>query len=49
MKLSRELEERERVDEMSFLRAGRGAVKKTYKFDPTKVPPPVIQAKKKPD
>ncbi|BET02391.1 60Kd inner membrane protein [Nesidiocoris tenuis] len=40
MKLSRELEERERLDQSNFLRAGRGAVKKTYKFDPTQPRPP---------
>lgn len=36
MKLTRELEERKRFDEIQFQRAGRGPVVKTYKYDPTK-------------
>ncbi|XP_073975644.1 OXA1L mitochondrial inner membrane protein isoform X20 [Rhodnius prolixus] len=35
MKITRELEERQRIDEINFMKAGRGAVKKTFKFDPT--------------
>lgn len=35
LKISRELQDRERIDNANFQRAGRGAVKKTYKFDPT--------------
>lgn len=37
MKISRELAERERIDEIQFQRAGKGALIKTYKYDPTKV------------
>uniref|UniRef100_A0A0A9X4G0 Mitochondrial inner membrane protein OXA1L n=1 Tax=Lygus hesperus TaxID=30085 RepID=A0A0A9X4G0_LYGHE len=51
MKITRELEERERLDNANFLRAGRGAIKKTYKFDPTQPRPPrnlsSIQLKKR--
>ncbi|KAL1117203.1 hypothetical protein AAG570_004530 [Ranatra chinensis] len=47
MKLTRELEERQRIDEMNFMRAGRGAVKKTFKYNPTQPPPTTIQAKKR--
>ncbi|XP_055631958.1 mitochondrial inner membrane protein OXA1L [Toxorhynchites rutilus septentrionalis] len=35
MKISRELEERTRVDEIAFQRAGKGPLVKTYKYDPT--------------
>lgn len=43
MKITRELAERERIDEIQFERAGRGALVKTYKYDPTKVrSPPTI-------
>ncbi|XP_055606282.1 mitochondrial inner membrane protein OXA1L [Uranotaenia lowii] len=35
MKISRELEERARIDEINFQKAGRGPMVKTYKFDPT--------------
>ncbi|CAH0718264.1 unnamed protein product, partial [Brenthis ino] len=37
MKLSRDLADRQRVDEMIFTRAGQGPLQKTYKYDPTKV------------
>ncbi|CAG9566040.1 unnamed protein product [Danaus chrysippus] len=37
MKISRELADRQRVDEMIFTRAGKGPLQKTYKFDPTKI------------
>lgn len=51
MKITRELEERERIDEINFSRAGKGAVKKTYKYDPTQSRPPrnfgAIQVKKR--
>jgi YidC/Oxa1 family membrane protein insertase len=47
MKISRELEERKRVDEIMFQKAAKGAVTKTYKFDPTKPKPAGIQAKKR--
>ncbi|XP_014275174.1 mitochondrial inner membrane protein OXA1L isoform X5 [Halyomorpha halys] len=51
IKITRELEDRERVDQMNFTRAGKGAVKKTYKFDPTRPKPPrsfsAIEAKKR--
>uniref|UniRef100_A0A2M4BNU9 Putative cytochrome oxidase bioproteinsis protein oxa1 mitochondrial n=1 Tax=Anopheles marajoara TaxID=58244 RepID=A0A2M4BNU9_9DIPT len=35
MKISRELEERARIDEIRFQKAGRGPLVKTYKHDPT--------------
>lgn len=48
MKIAKELEERERFDDMQFQRAGRGPIIKTYKFDPTKVSgPPVTPPTKK--
>lgn len=37
MKISKELAERQRIDEMIFTRAGKGPLQKTYKFDPTKI------------
>ncbi|KAG8235617.1 hypothetical protein J437_LFUL014875 [Ladona fulva] len=37
MKITRELEERQRFDEVQFLKAGRGPIQKTFKNDPTKV------------
>lgn len=36
MKISREIEDRQRYDEISFKRAGKGPIPKTYKYDPTK-------------
>lgn len=36
MKISKELAERQRVDEMIFTRAGKGPLQKTYKYNPTK-------------
>lgn len=48
MKITRELEERRRVDEIMFQKAAKGAVQKTYKNDPTKVASMAsIQAKKR--
>jgi YidC/Oxa1 family membrane protein insertase len=35
MKITKEMEERQRLDELQFQRAGRGPVQKTYKYDPT--------------
>nr|CAD7407403.1 unnamed protein product [Timema cristinae] len=35
LKITKELEERQRVDEIKFQRAGRGPIQKTYKYDPT--------------
>ncbi|XP_058120165.1 mitochondrial inner membrane protein OXA1L [Anopheles ziemanni] len=35
MKISRELEERARIDEIRFQKAGKGPMVKTYKYDPT--------------
>lgn len=47
MKITRELEERRRIDDMVFQRAAKGAVPKTYKFDPTKAKPlNAVEAKK---
>lgn len=37
IKISRELAERQRIDEMIFTKAGKGPLQKTYKFDPTKL------------
>lgn len=36
MKITRELEERKRIDDIIFQRAAKGAIQKTYKYDPTK-------------
>lgn len=36
MKITNELQERQRLDEMRFARAGKGPLVKTYKYDPTK-------------
>jgi len=36
MKISKEIEERQRLDEIRFAKAGKGPLVKTYKFDPTK-------------
>lgn len=50
VKISKELEERRRYDELQFQRAGRGPVVKTYKYDPTKQlssSPNAINAKKR--
>lgn len=47
MKITKELEERQRLDEIRFARAGRGPLVKTYKYDPTKAQPAAsVQAKK---
>lgn len=35
MKFAKEIAERERLDEMSFKRAGRAPPAKTYKYNPT--------------
>ncbi|XP_050679326.1 mitochondrial inner membrane protein OXA1L [Leptidea sinapis] len=45
MKISRDLADRQRVDEMIFTKAGKGPLQKTYKFDPTKISK--IEAKSK--
>lgn len=48
MKITRELEERRRVDEIVFQKAAKGAVQKTYKYDPTKPrPASAMDAKKR--
>ncbi|ODN02278.1 Mitochondrial inner membrane protein OXA1L [Orchesella cincta] len=52
MKISNEIEQRQRYDEISFKRAGRGPIPKTFKYDPTKVDPmkeaaAAMQAKRK--
>ncbi|KAF2899865.1 hypothetical protein ILUMI_06313 [Ignelater luminosus] len=49
VKLTRDLEERRRYDELQFQRAGKGPIVKTYKYDPTKQVnnPNVINAKKR--
>lgn len=45
MKISRDLADRQRIDEMIFTKAGKGPLQKTYKTDPTKLSS--IQAKPK--
>lgn len=45
IKLSKDLAERQRIDEMLFTKAGKGPLQKTYKFDPTKLSS--VQAKQK--
>lgn len=45
MKISKELEDRQRIDEIRFQKAGKGPLVKTYKNDPTK-PRTAVQAKK---
>ncbi|CAG4935366.1 mitochondrial inner membrane protein OXA1L [Colias croceus] len=45
IKLSRDLADRQRVDEMIFTKAGKGPLQKTYKFDPKKLTN--VQAKSK--
>ncbi|KAH1003940.1 hypothetical protein HUJ04_003770 [Dendroctonus ponderosae] len=51
IKITRELEERRKLDELQFQRAGKGPVTKTYKYDPTKqtspINPSAISAKKR--
>jgi YidC/Oxa1 family membrane protein insertase len=49
MKITRELEERKRIDEIMFQKAAKGAIQKTYKYDPTKPTRPLsaIEAKKR--
>lgn len=44
MKITRELAERERMDEIQFQRAAKGPLVKTYKYDPTKVPIPTVRS-----
>lgn len=45
LKISKNLADRQRVDEMIFTKAGKGPLQKTYKFDPTKLSS--VQAKPK--
>lgn len=45
IKISKNLAERQRIDEMIFTKAGKGPLQKTYKFDPTKLSN--VQAKSK--
>lgn len=48
MKITQELEARKRVDEIMFQKAAKGAVQKTYRYDPTKVSKVAgIEAKKR--
>lgn len=44
MKITQEMQERQRLDEIRFQKAGSGPLIKTYKYDPAK---PRIQAKQK--
>lgn len=39
MKITRQIEERQQIDQIRFAKAGRGPLVKTYKYDPTKVAP----------
>uniref|UniRef100_W8BGV9 Mitochondrial inner membrane protein OXA1L n=1 Tax=Ceratitis capitata TaxID=7213 RepID=W8BGV9_CERCA len=39
MKISKEIEERQRLDEIRFAKAGKGPLVKTFKYDPTKPRP----------
>lgn len=43
MKMSREIEDRRRLDHINFERAGQGPLTRTYKFDPTKTKSAVKQ------
>lgn len=45
LKISRDLADRQRVDELIFTKAGKGPLQKTYKYDPTKLTN--VQAKSK--
>lgn len=47
MKITRELESRERIDAIQFDRAGKGPLVKTFKFDPTKQKETTIYARKR--
>lgn len=51
MKITKELEERQRVDEIRFQKAGKTPLVKTYKYDPTKAAKPsplsAVEAKKR--
>lgn len=43
MKLTRELEERRKLNSIIFEKAGKGPITKTFKYDPTKHTEPVSQ------
>jgi len=45
IKITKQLEERKRLDELQFQRAGKGPLVKTYKYDPTKVNKQQVRAK----
>lgn len=47
MKISKEIADRERMDQISFERAGRLPPAKTFKYDPTLVDANVVKSKKK--
>lgn len=50
MKITAELQSRERADKMAFMKAGRDPIIKTYKYDPTQIrrqSSSAIEAKKK--
>lgn len=50
MKITRELEDRQKLDQIRFQKAGKGPIVKTFKYDPTKHTEPVnstpVNAKK---
>lgn len=50
MKITAELQSRERADKMAFMKAGRDPIIKTYKYDPTQIrrqSSSAVEAKKK--
>jgi YidC/Oxa1 family membrane protein insertase len=47
MKITKELEERQRFDEVQFQKSGQGPVPKTYKYDPTRQTRGAVAAKKR--
>ncbi|XP_014246146.1 mitochondrial inner membrane protein OXA1L isoform X3 [Cimex lectularius] len=51
LKITKELEDRQRADEINFIRSGRGPIRKTFKYDPTKpiLPNNMVHAKKRND
>ncbi|XP_055842083.1 mitochondrial inner membrane protein OXA1L [Episyrphus balteatus] len=48
MKITRQIEERQQIDQIRFAKAGRGPLVKTFKYDPTKAPPATtVEVKRK--
>lgn len=44
MKITKELEDRRRLDQIRFQKSGKGPIVKTYKYDPTKQIDPLSSA-----